>query len=125
MWASLFFAFLSVPLQVWGPENLIGILFNAVGGSLLVIWVMIVLSEIKLRPALEARGKMSVRMWGYPFLPWLTVALLLGLTILMLWDPSARGQVITVAVAFAVLSALGYIVGKVNPAAQDHDEMTL
>ena len=125
VWASLFFAFLSVTLQVWGPENLIGILFNAVGGSLLVIWVMIVLSEIKLRPALEARGKMSVRMWGYPFLPWLTVALLLGLTILMLWDPSARGQVITVAVAFAVLSALGYIVGKVNPAAQDHDEMTL
>lgn len=125
VWVSLIFAFLSVALQVWGPENLINILFSAVGGSLLVIWLMIALSQIKLRPALEKAGDLPVRMWAYPVLSWITVILLVGLTILMLWDPSARVQVITVAVAFVGLSILGFVVGKTNPRAREHEESTI
>lgn len=109
---SLVFAFLSVALQVWGPANLITILFNAVGGSLLVIWAMITLSSIRLRPELEAEGTLRVRMWGYPWLPWLTLLMILGLAALMLWDEGARMQVVTVAVAFALLAAIGVVVGK-------------
>lgn len=112
VWCSLVFAFLSVALQVWGPSNLIAILFNAVGGSLLVVWVMISLSEIKLRPQFEAEGTLKVKMWAYPVLPWITVVLLAGLAGLMLFDGGARMQVITVAVAFAVLCAIGVVVDK-------------
>lgn len=104
---SLIFAFISVGLQVWGPSNLITFFFNAVGGSLLVIWVMIVLSELKLRPALEKEGSLKLRMWGWPILPILTLVALAGLTILMLFDTTAREQVITVAIVFALLSVLG------------------
>ena len=115
--SSLLFAFVSVALQVWG-KDLIGILFNAVGGSLLVIWFMIALSQIKLRPQLEAEGSLLVRMWGYPVLSWITVAMIIGLTVLMLFDEQARLQVLTVAIVFAGLSALGVIVGK--KAGDDH-----
>ena len=86
---------------------------------------MIALSQIKLRPALEKAGDLPVRMWAYPVLSWITVILLVGLTILMLWDPSARVQVITVAVAFVGLSILGFVVGKTNPRAREHEESTI
>lgn len=111
---SLVFAFASVALQVWGPNDLIKILFNIVGGALLAIWIMITLSQIKLRPRLESEGVLSVRMWGYPWLPWVTIAALVGLAILMLADEGAQSQVIAVAVAFAVLSVLGLIIDRVN-----------
>ncbi|HIW96674.1 MAG TPA: amino acid permease [Candidatus Corynebacterium gallistercoris] len=110
VWCSLVFAFASVALQVWGPPNLISILFNAVGGSLLVIWVMIGLSQIKLHPQLEAEGSLKVRMWAYPVLPWFTIVMLAGLALLMLFDEGARMQVITVSIAFAVLCGLGFVV---------------
>lgn len=119
--SSLVFAFISVALQVWGPANLINILFNAVGGSLLVIWAMITLSSIRLRPVLEKEGKLLVRMWGYPVLPWITFFLVVGLGLLMLWDESARLQVVTVAIAFAALSLLGWVVGK-NRTEPDYDD---
>lgn len=109
---SLVFAFISVGLQLWGPENLINILLNAVGGCLLVIWLGIVISELRLRPRLEAEGSLSVKMWGWPTLPILTIVALLGLTVLMLFDDTARDQVITVAIAFALLSALGWYVTR-------------
>lgn len=114
--SSLVFAFVSVALQVWGPENLIKILFNAVGGVLLVIWFMIALSQIKLRPQLlaEHNGTLPVRMWGFPVLSWVTAFMLLILGVLMLTDAEARWQVITVVIMFAVLSVIGIVVGKTS-----------
>lgn len=112
VWCSLFFAFVSVALQVWGPEDLIKILFNAVGGTLLVIWMVIVLAQIKLRPTFERDGSLSVRMWGYPVLSWLTFLALIALTVLMLFDDGARLQVLTVTIAFVVLSVIGLVLQK-------------
>ena len=82
---------------------------NAVGGCLLVIWLVIALSQIKLRPRLEANDELTVRLPGYPWLSWLAVFMILGLTIMMLFDEVARQQVFSVlAVCFflAVLAAL-------------------
>lgn len=117
---SLVFAFASVGLQVWGPDNLINILFNAVGGSLLVIWFIIVVSELKLRPQLEAEGSLKVRMWAWPTLPIITLFLLAGLAILMLFDEVARDQVMTVGVAFAALSLLGLVITRRNARRAGH-----
>ena len=62
-----------------------------------------------------------MRMWGYPVLPWITFFLVVGLGLLMLWDESARLQVVTVAIAFAALSLLGWVVGK-NRTEPDYDD---
>lgn len=116
---SLVFAFISVGLQVWGPADLINILFNAVGGALLVIWVMIVLSELRLRPVLEKEGSLKLRMWFWPVLPVVTLVGLLGLTVLMLFDETARQQVIAVAVAFGLLCLLGVYVSARHGRSED------
>ncbi|APT84481.1 amino acid permease [Corynebacterium aquilae] len=108
---SVFFAFASVALQFSDQKELIGILFNAVGGCLVVIWFMITLAEIRLRPQLEAEcnGQMPVKMWGYPVLPWLTVLMLTGLTVLMLFDEASRNQIVAVIVLAVVLAALSFL----------------
>ncbi|AZA13249.1 amino acid permease [Corynebacterium choanae] len=106
---SMFFAFASVGLQFWNNQTLLQILFNAVGGSLLVVWGFIIASYIKLHPQLERNGEITeVRMWGYPWLAWITLAMLVILTGLMLSDPNAQGQVIAVIVAVALLVALSF-----------------
>ena len=71
--------------------------------------MVIVLAQIKLRPTFEQDGTLTVRMWGYPVLPWLTFLALVALTVLMLFDEGARMQVLTVTIAFAVLSVIGFV----------------
>jgi len=108
---SMIFAFASVGLQFWNPPGLLAFLFNAVGGCLLVVWAFIVASFLKLHPQLKANGELTdIRVPGYPWLPWATAAALTALTIFMLFDPSARNQVIAVIILFAALVALSFVV---------------
>lgn len=117
VWLSVFFAFCSVALQFFGSQTVIGILFNIVGGCLLVIWLMIALSEIKLRPILEKEGSLSVRMWAFPVLSWVTVAAIVGLSILMLFDEGSRPQVYSVVIVTIVLAAVSFLApGAKRPA---------
>jgi hypothetical protein len=108
---SMIFAFASVGLQFWNPPGLLTFLFNAVGGCLLVVWAFIVASFLKLHPQLKANGELTdIRVPGYPWLPWATATALAALTIFMLFDPSARNQVIAVIILFAALVALSFVV---------------
>ena len=107
---SMLFAFASVGLQYWNPEGLLTFLLNAVGGCLIVIWIMITASYLRLHPELERLGEVStVRMWGWPWLAWATMASLWGLVLLMLFDDAARSQVISVAVVTGVLVLLANV----------------
>lgn len=118
---SMIFAFASVGLQFWNPPGLLTFLFNAVGGCLLVVWAFIVASFLKLHPQLKANGELTdIRVPGYPWLPWATATALAALTIFMLFDPSARNQVIAVIILFAALVALSFVVptGKREPVRQ-------
>ena len=106
---SVFFGFVSVLLNWLLPDDLLGILLNAVGAALLVIWIFIVVSHLRLRRQLEAEGKLSIRMWLFPYLSYATLAMLGAFVILMLFDDDARAQLISTSVLFAVIAALGYL----------------
>ncbi|WKE59738.1 amino acid permease [Corynebacterium tuberculostearicum] len=107
---SMVFAFASVGLQFWNPPGLLAFLFNAVGGCLLVIWSFIVASFIKLHPVLRDNRELTeIHVPGFPWLPWVTAAALAGLTLLMLFDPAARNQVISVLILAAVLVILSFV----------------
>lgn len=107
---SMLFAFASVGLQYWNPAGLLAFLMNAVGGCLIVIWIFITASYLRLHPELVANGEIStVRMWGWPWLAWLTLAALGGLVVLMLFDPSARSQVFAVVILLGTLIVLSLL----------------
>lgn len=101
---SMFFAFVAVGLQWWNPPGLLSFLMNAVGGCLIVTWIMITLSYIRLRPEMRAgKGHSAVEVQGGMFVPWATLVALLALVGLMLIDASARGQILAVLIVSAAL----------------------
>jgi L-asparagine transporter-like permease len=94
------------------------VLLNAVGSALLVVWLLVVVSQLRLRPRLEAaaaeRGEpLRLRAWGYPWLSWVTLAALLAVVGLMLSDAAARSQiaataglVVVILVVYAIARAV-------------------
>ncbi|AKE41719.1 gamma-aminobutyrate permease-like transporter [Corynebacterium kutscheri] len=110
---SMVFAFASVGLQYWNPPGLLTFLLNAVGGCLIVLWLIVTLAHIKLRPELKQNNELAtIRMWGYPWLSWLTFLGLVALTILMLFDPSSRQQIFAVSAMFVGLIVVSFFVKK-------------
>lgn len=102
---SIFFAFVAVGLQWWNPPGLLDFLMNAVGGCLLVTWIMITLSYVKLHPTIKSS---AVKVHGATWVPWVTLAALLALVVLMLFDASTRPQVISVLIISAVLVGISF-----------------
>jgi aromatic amino acid permease len=94
---SVFFGVVAVLLNWLLPGQILTILLNAVGSALLVVWGLVVVAQLRLRPRLEvdatARGeRLPLRSWGYPWLTWVTLAGLVALVGLMLSDDAARAQ---------------------------------
>ena len=103
---SVFFAFVAVGLQWWNPPGMIDFIMSATGGCLIVTWIMITLSFIKLHPRISAS---AVRVRGASWVPWVTLAALLGLTVLMLFDDASRSQVISVTILSLILIAMSFL----------------
>lgn len=108
---SVFFGVVAVGLNWWLPDDILGILLNAVGSALLVVWVLIVVAQLRLRPRIEAAAKESgvpvtLRMWGFPWLSWAVLVALAGLVVLMLFDAAARVQLACTAGLVALILAV-------------------
>lgn len=106
---SVVFAFLAVGLQWWNPPGMIDFIMSATGGCLIVTWIMITLSFIKLHPRIS---ESAVRVHGATWVPWVTLAALVGLTVLMLFDDAARSQVISVTILSLALVGLSLLPKK-------------
>jgi aromatic amino acid permease len=94
---SVAFGVVAVLLNWLLPSSILAILLNAVGSTLFVVWLLITISQLRLRPRLEEAAArtgepMRLRMWGYPWLTWVTLAALVALAGLMLSDDAARSQ---------------------------------
>ncbi|WJY97287.1 amino acid permease [Corynebacterium fournieri] len=103
---SVLFAFLAVGLQWWNPPGMIDFIMSATGGCLIVTWIMITLSFIKLHPRIRSS---AVRVRGASWVPWVTLAALVGLAVLMLFDDASRSQVISVSILSVVLVACSFL----------------
>ncbi|MBT2486859.1 MULTISPECIES: amino acid permease [unclassified Microbacterium] len=103
--ASVAFGFVTVGLNWAFPDVVLPALLNVVGSTLLVIWTATAVSQIILRRRADRAGlPMPMRMWGFPWLSWLCLALLAGVIALAMLDPAARLQlVLTVALTGALL----------------------
>ena len=107
---SVFFGFVAVALQYWNPPGLLAFLLNAVGGCLIVLWIAVALSFVRLHPKLVENGEITdVRMWAPNVLPWIMVALTGGVILLMLSNPDGRFQMFAVAVVVGIITLAGVL----------------
>ncbi|WP_254868316.1 amino acid permease [Corynebacterium sp. Marseille-P4321] len=109
---SVFFAFVAVGLQWWNPPGMIDFIMAATGGCLIVVWIMITLSYIKLHPEIK---NSAVQVRGASWVPWVTLVALLGLVVLMLFDDASRSQVISVTILSFILVGLSLLTKHRGP----------
>lgn len=103
-----------VILNILDTGWLLGFMLNSAGASLLIVWAFIAVSQLRLRPELEQRFDLKVRMWAYPVLTWVTLLALAALAALMLSDATARVQLSSAAIMFAGLFIASIINAKVQ-----------
>ncbi|WP_432094400.1 amino acid permease [Streptomyces sp. bgisy100] len=94
--ASVAFGFVSVLLNLKWPDSVFLYMLNAVGAVLLVVWGLIAASQLRLRREIErtAPERLTLRMWGFPWLTWTALAGMAAVLLLMLTDDAARPQVL-------------------------------
>ncbi|WP_406363589.1 amino acid permease [Streptomyces sp. NBC_01579] len=94
--ASVAFGFVSVLLNLKWPDSVFLYLLNSVGAVLLFVWGLIAASQLRLRRRLERETPeaLTLRMWCFPWLTWVTLAALVAVLVLMLTDDVARPQVL-------------------------------
>lgn len=91
---------------------LLTFMLNSAGASLLIVWGFVSVSQLRLRPRLEAAYHLPIRMWAYPVFTWVTLLALLGLAVLMLTDPDSRAQLGSAALMFAILFVASLVAAK-------------
>ncbi|MFF4251758.1 amino acid permease [Streptomyces sp. NPDC001663] len=108
--ASSVFGFVCVVLSHWRPDDVFPWLLNMIGGVILVVWIFIAVSQLRLRARLnrEAPEKLAVRMWAFPWLTWVALAGMAAVFVLMAREPGTRVQLYYTGGMTAVLAAVGY-----------------
>ncbi|WP_425555880.1 amino acid permease, partial [Kitasatospora nipponensis] len=103
--ASAAFGFASVALSLLWPRTVFPFLLNSIGTAILVVWVLIAASQLRLRRRLEqdCGQRPVVRMWGFPYLSWAALVAMAGVLVFMLADPGSRTQVLCTGAWTAVL----------------------
>lgn len=107
---SSVFGFGCVVLSYWRPDDVFSWLLNMIGAVILVVWILIAVSQLRLRRQLEreAPQKLTVRMWAFPVLTWVALAGMAGIFVLMAREADTRVQLYSTGVMTVVLAAVGY-----------------
>lgn len=109
---SVFFAVVAVIAHMFEPQ-MAGILLDAVGASLLIIWVFIAWSQIKLRPDLVRGGQLRLKTWAHPWLASITIAALVAFGVLMMFSESSRRNLVLAILIFICFVGIFFVREKV------------
>ncbi|WSQ09235.1 amino acid permease [Streptomyces sp. NBC_01231] len=108
--ASCVFGFGCVALSYWRPDDVFSWLLNMTGAVILVVWIFIAVSQLRLRGRLEreAPEELAVRMWAFPVLTWVALAGMAAVFVLMAREPDTRVQLYSTGGMTAALAVAGY-----------------
>ena len=99
------FGYVAVIMSYVSPDTVFAFLVNSYGTVAIFVYVLIAMSELRLRRRLEqeAPDRLRMRMWGYPYLTYLTIAAMLAIVLAMAFIPEQRTPLL-----FGVIS-LGFL----------------
>nr|WP_229899476.1 amino acid permease [Streptomyces hiroshimensis] len=112
--ASAAFGFAAVVLSVVWPDTVFRFLLNAVGATILIVWFLIGLSQLRLRRRHARRGDAEppVRMWLFPHLTRLTLLAIGAVLVVMAFEPDSRTQVLCTGAWAGLLVVCGLLNGR-------------
>ncbi len=94
--SSVVFGFIAVFFDYTSPDLVFTFLLNSSGAVALFVWLVIAVTQLRMRRILlrEQPERLLVKMWGYPYLTWLTIAGIVFVLAKMLFDHDGRPQVL-------------------------------
>jgi GABA permease len=101
--------YVAVVMSYVSPDKIFYFIINSAGAVALFVYAIICGSQLRMRRSLEAAApeKLKLRMWGYPWLSWLTLALTLVVVASMLFvDEDTRAQLYLSLISLAVILAV-------------------
>lgn len=103
---STLFAYVAVIFNYISPDKLFLFLVNSSGGVALLVYLVIAVSQLRMRYKLERNSpeKLDIKMWLFPYLTYATIFCLAGVYISMFFIQSLRMQaILTTIIAIAVV----------------------
>ena len=90
--AGTAFGYAAVVMSYVSPDKVFAFLVNSYGTVAIFVYVLIAVSQLRLRRTLEEASpeKLRFRMWAYPYLTWLTIVAMLAIVAAMAFIPDQR-----------------------------------
>ncbi|MEZ7002922.1 amino acid permease [Streptomyces sp. SCSIO 75703] len=87
--------YLAVVANYFFPEEVFLFLINSSGAIQLIYYIVLVTAQIRQRKRVEREGSepIKLKMWGFPYLSYVTIAWMAGVLIVMVVMPETRAQV--------------------------------
>jgi GABA permease len=117
------FGYGAVVMSYVSPNTVFAFLVNSYGTVAIFVYVLIAISQLRLRARLERDdpARLTLRMWGYPYLTYSTIAAMLAIVLAMGFIPDQRTPLLfgvislgILLVAFSMRMRFGRLVGD-NP----------
>ncbi|MFD5147491.1 amino acid permease [Streptomyces sp. NPDC058401] len=108
---SVVFGFVAVYFNYAFKDTVFSFLLNASGAIALFVWLVICLTQLRMRGILmrEAPEKVTVKMWLFPYLTWATAAMITFVLGYMVYDKDNRQTVLLSLLVAAVVIAIGVV----------------
>jgi GABA permease len=86
------FGYAAVVMSYISPDTVFAFLVNSYGTVAIFVYVLIAVSELRLRARLEreAPQRLRIRMWGYPYLTYFTIFGMIAIVVAMGFIPDQR-----------------------------------
>lgn len=128
VWAILAgttFAYVSVAIYYFFPEEVFTWLINASGAIALFVYLLIAISELVMRRRLERDSPelLQIRMWLYPWLTYLSIAAIVAVLLAMFVIPELRPQIIASSISLAVILAAYLLRRRFGPPEKSPEEV--
>ncbi|MBK5003181.1 amino acid permease [Pseudomonas sp. S31] len=106
--ASTLVGYGCVVIAALWPDTVFQFLINSSGTVFLFVYLMICLSQLKLRRKWVAEGSLKFAMWCHPWLPLLVTASIIAVLVSMAFDPSMQVSLLQCLIAIVAI-AISYI----------------
>jgi len=109
--ASVVFGFVAVFFNYAYPDTVFQFLLNSSGAVALFVWLVICFSQLRMRRILERESpeRLTVKMWAYPYLTWVTIGMIVFVVGYMFTDSTGREQMVLSMLAAAVVLAVALV----------------
>ncbi|ASJ73159.1 amino acid permease [Granulosicoccus antarcticus] len=115
--ASTLVGYGCVVIAAFWPDTVFQFLINSSGTVFLFVYLMICLSQLKLRKKWISEGTLKFAMWGHPWLPLLVVASIIAVLTSMAFDPTMQISLLQCLLVIALIGA-SYVLRRFVRASQ-------